>query len=467
MPLFSQISLLFLLTGSEALTQRYDADSILTSQECCDAIRTEFASIVHGPASNDYSDRLSTYYSQQQHDYSPACYVKPKSTEDISKILKIAASHHCQFAVASGGHMAWAEASNTDDGFVFDLRDMNRIYISVERQTVSLGPGSKWISVYKAMDAHNLTVPGARMSDVGVGGFLAGGGYPFTSKTPGFGANSVFNYEVVLSDGTIVEANADSHSDLFWALKLAGTNYGIITRFDMNADASTEIWGAVGLYPSTEQTRTEIFPAYEEYSHRNDNTDLFISVGHLKAMGRPEKPMSPVEPVIYNEKTGQRNEVIHDPIDSLLQTPSRTAWFTLTIKVSTKLFLDFGKKAADVFALLEDAPGFSTMLGFQPFPKKFIEGNRGSPVYNTMKESDEDLTRELVQKEARNLDLLVNFTYLNYANKDQPVYEQSLTPEDLARMLRIRDKYDPSAIFRTLWKGGYKLPETPTARDEL
>lgn len=232
------------------------------------------------------------------------------------------------------------------------------------------------------------------------------GGYPFTSKTPGFGANSVFNYEVVLSDGTIVEANADSHSDLFWALKLAGTNYGIITRFDMNADASTEIWGAVGLYPSTEQTRAEIFPAFEEYSRRSDNTDLFISVGHLKAMGknmimtcvvnsagRPEKPMSPVEPVIYSEKKGHKNEVIYGPIDSLLQTPSRTAWFTLTIKVNTKLFFDFGKLAADVFAPLEDAPGFSTMLGFQPFPKRFIEGNRGSPVYNTMKESDEDLAR--------------------------------------------------------------------------
>lgn len=203
-----------------------------------------------------------------------------------------------------------------------------------------------------------------------------------------------------------MEANADSHSDLFWALKLAGTNYGIITRFDMNADASTEIWGAVGLYPSTEQTRTEIFPAYEEYSHRNDNTDLFISVGHLKSMGknmvmtcvvnsagRPVKPMSPVEPVVYNEKIGHRNEVIQDPIDSLLQTPSRTAWFTLTIKVNIKLFLDFGKIAADLFAPLENAPGFSTILGLQAFPRRFIEGNSGSPVYKTLKESGEDLTR--------------------------------------------------------------------------
>jgi FAD/FMN-containing dehydrogenase len=71
----------------------------------------------------------------------------------------------------------------------------------------------------------------------------------------------------------------------------------------------------------------------------------------------------------------------------------------------------------------------------------------------------------MVQKEAHNLNLLVNFTYLNYANKDQSVYKESLTPEDLARMLRIRDEYDPSGIFRTMWRGGFKLPETIVERD--
>lgn len=57
---------------------------------------------------------------------------------------------------------------------------------------------------------------------------------------------------------------------------------------------------------------------------------------------------------------------------------------------------------------------------------------------------------KLIQTEARNLNLLVNFTYLNYVNKEQSVYEQSLTPEDLARMLSVRDVYDPSGIFRAL-----------------
>lgn len=87
-----------------------------------------------------------------------------------------------------------------------------------------------------------------------------------------------------------------------------------------------------------------------------------------------------------------------------------------------------------------------------------------------MKEATNKLGK-VIQDEARKLDLLANFTYINYANKDQSVYEKSLTPEDLAKMLRIRQAYDPSAMFRTLWKGGFKLPEIlvdkDAPRDEL
>lgn len=94
-----------------------------------------------------------------------------------------------------------------------------------------------------------------------------------------------------------------------------------------------------------------------------------------------------------------------------------------------------------------------------------IMTNWEDPAHDKRMKDATNKLGELVQNEAGNLDLLVNFTYLNYANKDQSVYEQSLTPEDLARMLRIRDKYDPSAKFRTLWKGGYKLPETSVEKD--
>lgn len=71
--------------------------------------------------------------------------------------------------------MAWSGSSNIDGGFLIDLRDLNQIDISAKNQTVKLGPGLPWKEVYAALTPFNLTTTGARLNDVGVGGFLLGG----------------------------------------------------------------------------------------------------------------------------------------------------------------------------------------------------------------------------------------------------------------------------------------------------
>ena len=73
--------------------------------------------------------------------------------------------------------MSWKGSSNIDNpGFVIDLTAINTIDISAENQMVKLGPGSPWTDVYAAMTPFNITTAGARINNVGVGGFLLGGG---------------------------------------------------------------------------------------------------------------------------------------------------------------------------------------------------------------------------------------------------------------------------------------------------
>ena len=79
--------------------------------------------------------------------------------------------------------MSWKGSSNIDGGFVIDLRGMNQIDISVEDQTVKLGPGSLWQEVYKVMTPYNVSTAGGRINAVGVGGFLLGGGSLCTHTT--------------------------------------------------------------------------------------------------------------------------------------------------------------------------------------------------------------------------------------------------------------------------------------------
>ena len=73
-------------------------------------------------------------------------------------------------------------------------------------------------------------------------GLLLAGGVNFYGNQVGFGCDTVINYEVVLADGSVVEANKTSNSDLFWALKGGSSNFGIVTRFDLETVKSRKVW---------------------------------------------------------------------------------------------------------------------------------------------------------------------------------------------------------------------------------
>ena len=99
-----------------------------------------------------------------------------------------------------------------------------------------------WADVYSYLEPYGLAAAGGRLGPVGVPGLLLAGGINFFGNQVGFGCDTVVNYEVVLANGTIVEANRTSHSDLFWALKGGSSNFGLVTRFDMETIQSTKVW---------------------------------------------------------------------------------------------------------------------------------------------------------------------------------------------------------------------------------
>lgn len=101
---------------------------------------------------------------------------------------------------------------------------------------------ASWIDVYEYLSVYDLTVPGGRLGPVGVPGLLLAGGVNFYGNQVGFSCNSVINYEVVLANGTVVYANQTSNSDLFWALKGGSSNFGIVTRFDIETIKSPMVW---------------------------------------------------------------------------------------------------------------------------------------------------------------------------------------------------------------------------------
>jgi FAD/FMN-containing dehydrogenase len=154
-----------------------------------------------------YQERIVSYWSlsSQLH---PHCFVQPTSTNDVVKIVNTLVKHpactETEFAVRAGGHMPWASSNNIDNGITIDLGLMNSTMLNKTSLIASLQPGARWGSVYGTLEPFGYTVAGGRAHDVGVGGFIMGGGNTFFANRYGFGVDNVNNFEVVLASGCVL-----------------------------------------------------------------------------------------------------------------------------------------------------------------------------------------------------------------------------------------------------------------------
>ena len=130
-----------------------------------------------------FKHSINSYWAQQECEVIPACVVRPRDVQQLSKAITIIRRHYNQlsgtskgiFAIRSGGHSPIAGAASIKGGIVIDLRLFCEVTPSEDEQTVVLGTGAKWMDVSKVLDARGLAVVGGRNSAVGVGGLTLGG----------------------------------------------------------------------------------------------------------------------------------------------------------------------------------------------------------------------------------------------------------------------------------------------------
>ena len=142
-------------------------------------------------------------------------------------------------------------AANITDGVLISMSRMNKVTLSPDQSIAHINSGLRWANVYIYLGQYNLTVAGGRYGDVGVGGLLLGGGINYFGSQVGWSMNTVVNYEVVLANGSIVNANATTNADLWWALKGGANNFGIVTRFDLTTIPVTQVYGGLAVYQPT------------------------------------------------------------------------------------------------------------------------------------------------------------------------------------------------------------------------
>jgi len=169
-------------------------------------------------------------------DRRPALIVRPTSTDDVLTALRFATERELVIAVRCGGHSI-PGLSTCDDGIVIDLSRMRGVEVDSARSTARVRGGSLLAELDDAAQAHRLVCPVGVVSHTGVAGLTLGGGMGRLQRKLGLTIDNLLAVELVTADGRVVSASDDENPGLFWGIRGAGANFGIVTSFEFQLHA--------------------------------------------------------------------------------------------------------------------------------------------------------------------------------------------------------------------------------------
>ena len=226
-------------------------------------------------------------YDEARKVYNGMIHKKPRAiarcadVADVIRSVNFARENDLLLAIRSGGHNAGG-LGICDDGLVIDLGLMKYTRVDPAARTVTVGGGCTWGDVDHATHVFGLATPSGIISTTGVGGLTLGGGIGHLTRKCGLSIDNLLAADVVLANGTFVKANADENSDLFWAIRGGGGNFGVVTSFTFKLHPIDILYGGPMLYELSEAA--DVMKWYRESdSHRSGRFEWFLRLSHRAA----------------------------------------------------------------------------------------------------------------------------------------------------------------------------------------
>jgi len=191
----------------------------------------------------------------------PRLIARCADASDVIHSVDFARKNDLLLAIRSGGHNGGG-LGICDDGLVIDLGLTKFARVDPTARIVTAGGGCTWGDVDHATHAFGLATPSGIISTTGVGGLTLGGGIGHLTRKCGLTIDNLLSADLVLADGSFVKASADENSDLFWAIRGGGGNFGVITSFTFRLHPIDTIYAGPMLYELNEAA--EVMKWYRE-----------------------------------------------------------------------------------------------------------------------------------------------------------------------------------------------------------
>ncbi|QRV98417.1 FAD-binding domain protein [Ceratobasidium sp. AG-Ba] len=417
-----------------------------------------------------------------------ACVVEPGNAQDLSTILKIVSNTSTPFGIRSGGHATNPGFSSTPGVQIalFKLNEVTYHPATVAADgsvgTVDIGSGLVWDDVYKTLQSQNVNVVGGRVTGVGVGGFILGGGYSWLSNQYGLTIDTVTAFEVVLPSGIITTASATTNPDLFWGLKGGFNNFGVVTKFTLLAFPQGQVWGGLTTYTegqlaklnnavvdfvkTVNDPKASIIPAYNSIIGQPGVSLLMFYDGPTPPAGIFERFLS-IPHFTSDVKTRSFTSLVQaSPSDITYGT--RGAFNTVSLKTYSSSLIEqvlnqtkfWGQKFAfegALFISYDVEPFLQTMTsrskgGAYPHDNflmplnlyyAWLSDTKDKMFTDAMEESAQVIYNQAVA-EGQDIAGLKQIKYGNYAPASSNQDLRSIYGDNLPRLKQLKAQYDPT-----------------------
>ncbi|RSM01156.1 hypothetical protein CDV31_011465 [Fusarium ambrosium] len=465
-------------------------------QNACAQLQSAYPKELLMPNSSDYeSERINFWDIRSNKE--PACIFLPTTADAVAEAVTIFHKEKAQFAIRGGGHMNYPGSNNIDNGILVGLNGLKQLDVNLNKSTIDVGAGAKWVDVYTALAPHGLYTIGGRLKTIGVPGLTLIGGVGYFLNKYGFTMDNVVSYDVVLGNGTQVVASQKSNPDLFWALKGGGSSFGLVTKFELKAYDVPLVSSTYQIFDQ-EHAHDFIRAACEmllsEDGSRgagaviNINYNATTKKATPQVFGLEETTESP--PPKFSAFSAipavSRTNAVMPPVEwhSRMETPNqmfRIQFGHHTIKPDAEQLIYIYDQWIAAIDEIVDVPGILPTFILNFAPKSAVTVSKRNGIGNTFGLNDdqsyiwwqfttswaneEDDLRVTawqqhhlarLHEDNRAKGLATDFLYMGDAAEWQdPI--QTYGKKNIQRMRKIRDAYDPDLTFTKLNWGGFKL----------
>ncbi|BDI22280.1 FAD-binding oxidoreductase [Herbiconiux sp. L3-i23] len=247
-----------------------------------DAVREAGASRVLTPDDADYTAELSAFNLAIRQ--TPEVVVAAQSVADVTAAVDAARGAGAPLVVLGLGH---GVLRDTDRGIAVSTRGLASVDVDLDARTARIGAGTTWNEVLAAVTPHGLAALNGSAPGVGVMGYLLGGGLGPIARSYGFAADHVRAFEIVTPADGAITVDADSHPDLFWALRGGKGGFGVVTAVTIDLFPIAEFYGGGLFFPDTDVR--SVLEAFSDWSTGLPDT-VTASIALLRLPPLPDLP---------------------------------------------------------------------------------------------------------------------------------------------------------------------------------